>query len=406
MIYWTSQRSRSAQLPHRFAHANQNDTANTRARQSGLTLVELLVAMTIGLFMLIAIGLVYSTSKTGFSYAANTVRMSEDASFALDMMGRDIRMAGYAGCTGSNVQTLPTIPPVDMFTPKLDLVDSQTVSGNQKPNPFSGVIGGNLLQIFTSRNAVWGFAPNDSGALGVLGGSLTSYSPSTTNPILYLAGGSSQAMQVQAAVAAPGDAITISADTYRWGNNPNSTFMIISDCKGSEMFRADSVSASGSVVRISHAATANDSADLSNTYGADSIVTPLVTSVYFLATRAGTSTPSLYRRSFNGSVADVEELIPNVSAIAFHYGVNTSNTPTGDPTFRADSYVTDATLVTDWSRVVSVRMGLILASEDLGKAAVAGQNVTWLDGTFTPPNDSRLRRAYSTTVSIRNRMGL
>ena len=377
-----------------------------RRSQNGLTLVELMVAMTIGLFMLIAIGLVYSTSKTGFSYAANTVRMSEDATFALDMMSRDIRMAGYAGCTGSNVKASGDTPPVDLFTPKLDAIASQPVSGPQKPNPFSGVIAGNLLPIFTSRNAVWGFVPNDSAALGVLGGSAQTYTLSTTSPILYLAGGSSQALQISSAVAAAADDIAIGADTYNWGNNVNPTFMIISDCKGSEMFRADSVTPNGTASKITHAATTNDSANLSNLYGADAIVTPLVTSVYFLATRAGAGAPSLYRRSFNGAEATVEELIPNVSAIAFHYGINTSNTSAGDPTFRADAYITDAALVTDWSRVVGVRMGLILASEDNGKAAVAGQSVAWIDGTFSPPTDSRLRRAYSTTVSIRNRMGL
>ena len=389
-----------------FAGAAQPNSNGLRHHQNGLTLVELMVAMTIGLFMLIAIGLVYSTSKTGFSYAANTVRMSEDATFALDMMSRDIRMAGYAGCTGSNVKPSSDTPPVDLFTPKLDAVASQPLSGTQKPNPFSGVIAGNLLPVFTSRNAVWGFSPNDSAALGVLGGSPSTYTPSTTAPILYLAGGSSQALQVRSAVGAVADDIAIGADTYNWRNNLNPTFMIISDCKGSELFRADSVTPNGTAFNITHAATTNDSANLSNLYGADAIVTPLVTSVYFLATRAGAGTPSLYRRSFNGAVATVEELVPNVSAIAFHYGINTSNTSTGEPTFRADAYITDAALVTDWSRVVGVRMGLILASEDTGKASVSGQSVTWIDGTFTPPPDSRLRRAYSTTVSIRNRMGL
>ena len=101
--------------------------------QAGLTLIELMVAMTIGLFMLLAIALVYSTSKTGFSYANNTVRMTEDGAFALDLIARDVRMASYAGCTGSNIRTAGT-PPVSFYTPKLDLLAGQAVTGTARPN--------------------------------------------------------------------------------------------------------------------------------------------------------------------------------------------------------------------------------------------------------------------------------
>lgn len=380
--------------------------SNFREKQSGLTMIELLVALTISLFMLSAIIVAYTTSKAGFSYSNNTIKISEDASFALEMIGRDIRMAGYAGCTGSNVVSTAGPPVVNYYTPKLDLIASQAVTGTAKPNPFSGVVTGNLQQLFTSQNAVWGFAANDTTALSVLGGSSSTYTKSTTDPILYLAGGSAQAVQLSNAVATPTDDITIPTDAYKWKNNTNSTFFIISDCKGSEVFRASSITGTGPVT-IAHAATANDSANLSNTYGSDAIVMPLTTSVYFIATRSGSSTPSLYVRQFDGSVATVLEIVPNVQGIAFNYGVNTSNTPSGEPTYRTDEYKTDPATVTDWSRVVSVRVGLLMVSEEDSKAEVAGNSITWLGGTYTPPStDRRLRRAYSTTISIRNRMGL
>jgi type IV pilus assembly protein PilW len=387
-----------------------NDRAGThkpsRRNQSGFTLIELLVSMAIGLFMLIAIALVYSSSKTGFAYANNTVRMSEDASFVLEVMGRDIRMAGYAGCAGSAVGSTGGATPVDVFIPSLDLVDAQTLTNPAtKPNPFSGVSGGNLTPIFTARNAVWGFPANDSNALSVLGGGATSYTLSTTNPLLYLAGGSSQALQLSASAATVDDNLSIAADTYGWSDATNPTFLIISNCQASELFRA---SLSGGGMVINHSSTQNDSASFANVYSSDATITPLQSSVYFIATRVGAANPSLYRRFFNGRVATTEELVPNVEAMTFHYGENTSNTATAipEPTYRADIYRTDPTAVTDWSRVVSVRMGLILVSEENNQASVANQSVAWINGTYTPPNDRRVRRAYSTTVSVRNRMGL
>ena len=393
---------------HRVVNGNDRSGAykSSSRNQTGLTLIELLVAMAIGLFMLIAIALVYSSSKAGFAYANNTVRMSEDASFVLELMGRDIRMAGYAGCAGSAVGSTGGATPADVFIPSLDLVDAQNLSNaSTKPNPFSGVSGGNLTPIFTARNAVWGFPSNDSNALSVLGGGATSYTLSTTNPVLYLAGGSSQALQLAASATTVDDNLSITADTYGWSDATNPTFLIVSNCQASELFRG-SLSGGGTV--INHAATSNDSASFANVYTSAATITALNSSVYFIATRVGSANPSLYRRFFNGRVATTEELVPNVEAITFHYGENTSNTTTAtpEPTYRADIYRTDPTAVTDWSRVVSVRMGLILVSEENNQASVANQSLEWINGTYTPPNDRRIRRAYSTTVSVRNRMGL
>lgn len=379
------------------------------AHQRGLSLIELLVAMVISLFMMIALITVFNSVKSGFAYTNNAVRVSEDASFALDMLGRDVRMTAFAGCTGSNFTV--DAAAVTTYTPKFDLIAGQTIStANLKPNPFAGVITGNLSDVFTSKNAVWGFAANNTAAIGVLGGGSASYTVSTTTPMLYLAGGSPKAIQVSSAVAAVTDDIVIPSDTYSWANNVNPTYMIISDCKGSEVFKATAFTAgAGTIQNIAHGdgANENNSTSLVNTYSSDALVMPLTSSVYFLATRAGRAVPSLYRRHFNGSIATVEELVENVETIVFHYGVNTTNTAGGEPTYTTDIYETDPASVADWSRVVSVRMGLIMVSEESGQTAASGQSVPWLGGTLTPDAaDRRVRRAYSTTVSIRNRMGL
>lgn len=394
-------------MPRTKGHMTMTERAV--AYQRGLSLIELLVAMTISLFMVIALITVFSSVKSGFAYTNNAVRLSEDASYALDMIGRDIRMTAFSGCTGSNFTV--DAASVTTYTPKFDLISGQTIStANLKPNPFAGVITGNLSDVFTSKNAVWGFAANNSAAIGVLGGGSATYTVSTTTPMLYLAGGSAQAIQVSSAVAAVTDNIAIPSDTYSWANNVNPTYMIISDCKGSEIFKASAfTSGTGTIKNMAHGGGANEnnSASLVNTYSSDALVMPLTSSVYFLATRVGRAVPSLYRRYFNGSIATVEELVENVEAIVFHYGVNTTNTGGGEPTYITDTYETDPTAVTDWSRVVSVRMGLVMVSDTNGQTATSGQSVPWLGGTLTPDAaDRHVRRAYSTTVSIRNRMGL
>ena len=58
--------------------------------------------------------------------------------------------------------------------------------------------------------------------------------------------------------------------------------------------------------------------------------------------------------------------------------------------------------------MVSVRIGMIMVSEEGNQAPTTDGIIKWVGGDYTPNSttDNRLRRAYSTTVSIRNRMGL
>lgn len=383
--------------------------------QKGFTLVELMVAMAISLFLLIAIALVYQSSKSGFAYANNTVRMSEDSSFALDSLSRDIRMAGYAGCAGLSATNGPdgiakTLD--DVYVPKLAGVSALTISNeNDLPNPFS-------KSIFNAREALVGYknAAGATAAVSAAGTALPSFLNSASfkiasnYPILYIAGGSPKAVQLNAAIVKNQKLVNIVNDVNKWADSGSGSdfFMLIADCKNSEMFRTYSLQANGAI---------QNETNFLNDYGSDAVATRLESSTYFLATRNNATTPSLYRRFFNGKVANSEELVPNVEAITFQYGLNSScvgsascTAPNTTPTYIADTYVKDidsnfATM--DWSRVVSVRMGLIMVTEDNGqtaKASVVNEEIDWVDGKYKVPTaDRRLRRAYSTTVTIRNR---
>ena len=68
--------------------------------QSGFTLVELLVSLALGLAVLVGLSSVYVAAKQSFRFQETSGRLQEDAVFALDMISRDLRMAGFAGCRG------------------------------------------------------------------------------------------------------------------------------------------------------------------------------------------------------------------------------------------------------------------------------------------------------------------
>ena len=72
-----------------------------RRRQQGFTLIELMVALTIGLFLVS--GILYIYLSTRASYASNdaAARVQEDARFAMERLTREIRMAGHTGCANT-----------------------------------------------------------------------------------------------------------------------------------------------------------------------------------------------------------------------------------------------------------------------------------------------------------------
>jgi type IV pilus assembly protein PilW len=65
--------------------------------QAGMTLVELLVAMTIGLFLIGGALYIYSQSRNSYRAGDSLARLQESARFALDTLEPDIRLAGFWG---------------------------------------------------------------------------------------------------------------------------------------------------------------------------------------------------------------------------------------------------------------------------------------------------------------------
>ncbi|MGO1463363.1 MAG: PilW family protein [Oleiphilaceae bacterium] len=68
------------------------------AKQSGLTLVELLIASTLGLILLLGVVQLFVSSSDSFRMAESIGRMQESGRLAQDVLGRTIRNADYWGC--------------------------------------------------------------------------------------------------------------------------------------------------------------------------------------------------------------------------------------------------------------------------------------------------------------------
>ena len=70
---------------------------HSREDQAGLTLIELMVALAIGSFLIIGAVQIYTQSRQAFLVNESIARVQETAQFAMDTIEADLRMASNWG---------------------------------------------------------------------------------------------------------------------------------------------------------------------------------------------------------------------------------------------------------------------------------------------------------------------
>ena len=93
---------------------------NMQRRQAGLTMVELLVALAIGSFLIIGAVQIYNQSRQAFVVNESIARVQETAQFAMDTIEADLRMASN---WGRNSRALT--------------VEGRAIAGNGNPNSLA-----------------------------------------------------------------------------------------------------------------------------------------------------------------------------------------------------------------------------------------------------------------------------
>jgi type IV pilus assembly protein PilW len=82
---------------------NKNLQKNNYRNQQGLTLIELMVALAIGSFLVIGSVQIYSQSRQAFVINESIARVQETAQFAMDTIEADMRMASNWGRTSRSL---------------------------------------------------------------------------------------------------------------------------------------------------------------------------------------------------------------------------------------------------------------------------------------------------------------
>lgn len=336
-----------------------------RRHAGGFSLVELLVASAIGVVMTMVIATVFANSAKTGTVTQTINEIQEQAAVALEMLQRDVRQSGYAGCNSNRV--LGTGGMVNTMT-------TPTSYLNNLPRYLSGYDGDGASFTPAAPAEVTGALP----AAFVGADAITIRVPSQ------------EPVALSGTMASGSTAIPVFATT---GFSSNSRAMV-SDCARSASFRVTSTTAT-TLAHTAGAAT-NLTANLGRAFGPDATVVPFNSISYYVGPSSvaplGTER-SLWRRV--DTTAASEEVAEGVENFQLTYGIDTNADLSADLFQTADSVV-------DWNQVIAVRASLLLHSKEV-IAARSPQAYDFNGVTGVAPGDRRLRRPFNVTILLRNR---
>ncbi len=341
------------------------------SKQKGLTLVELMIAVTLGVFITGSIIQLFINSKQSYRVQENLSRLQENARFAISFLNHDIRMAGNMGCVASTRILTNTL--------------NDTSSFNYN---FSSAIQG-----FESTGAdTWSPA---------LDASITA--PLTGHDVLTVRGVLGQGVDITGQPTNSTDCDTdvkaVVAQTANLKISNTASFasddiVIAANCDNAVIFQISQLSSGSEVIHAEgvNPAPGNASTDLGACYAGKGELFKLISRTYYIRTNPS-GIHSLYRKD---GVSSAEELVEGIEDMQVLYGEDTDNDHT--PNY----YVSANSSALNMDNVVSIRISLLATTIDDNLATVAVPYTIF--GNSTTPTDHRIRRVFTTTIALRNRL--
>lgn len=332
------------------------------ARNKGFSLVELMIALLLGLLLSAGIISVYLNSKTAFEQDEEVARVQENGRFALKVLSSNLSMAGFFG----------------------GILESDAISGNT-PAIGSSCGGGGVWEFDIAEPITF---VNDA-----TGANANAALSCITAADVYNNAGTSVTPDVIGLKRAAGDTTLEDgewnaekgASQANFAASPNQVFLRI-------LYATNTIS----VIKASQADT-----------GADAVVDSGVdywkyeAMAFFVRSysQAGDGIPTLCARRLRGVSVDTECLVEGIENIQFEFGLDI------DEDGEIDSY-TDNPTAAELTTATAVRIYILARSINTVPGGMTEANRRYQLGNATtagPFNDNFYRRVFSTTVLLRNR---
>ena len=393
-------------------------------KQRGVTLVELMIAVTISSIVMIGISSVYTSSKRSYKLQEEFSRLQENGRFAINHITRFVRSAGYSGCA-SGLNTISSImndsdDDIWQFETGIEGYEYVgTVPGQLKVLPATHTANADTAGNHDKWETATGIKLPDidaSGTTDILG---YAYSPIDNTDILVSRTADGSGIEIsrpqpggQVFVACPVGTVERTCDD---GNPSDCTLclgdpVLVSNCQVAVAFQITNNTATGNPpagmkeINVVHSAgggpPGNSTPLLPISLSTGDEVMRVSTKVFYVG--KGTTGPSLFMKQGDNAAI---ELVEGVESMQVLYGEDTDATPDNIP----NRYVV-ANDVLDFANVVAVRVSILLRSIKELPWRTAAPKTYLLGGMdndtavrLTSPSDKRLRKVMSTTIKVRNR---
>lgn len=335
-------------------------------RNRGITLIEILISLAIGFVVVAAVIVSFIGSGQAGRYHSALTQMNQDAQIALNLLSREVQLAGYAAAS-SMAATNPPAPAV----PNVTMLFHNLACGTGVPN--SGTPGTAQPPALDCTLA------DQSTNVGYISGcdadSAAFASPFVNNQAVPLNAANCQALNANALKNYSGFGVVYEADLTNTVPVTVAGQQFPSDCLGNR---------------------------IPGTWPGPNFY--IARNRYFIAVGA-TGKPELHCAS-SGSA--MQPLLENVEDMQVWYGL-AANPITSAPGTRQIASYAKATAINaapagTWDQVLSVRICVLLRSSE--KVLTSEDVVGGLDckGNAVVTNDGYLRRAYYTTATVRSKM--
>lgn len=354
-------------------------------KNKGFSLVELMVALVIGLLLVAGVIELFVNSRQMYRVQDMKARMQEDGRYAVFRISKLLSRTGYLGCNsiqsrdGSEITN--TLNNADSYFWDFDV-------------PLTGHK--------SNGDGSWTPALTDIPSVDTNSDVLTL----RTVDELYIqidehdVGGSEDAdvenYSAPLKIPAANGLTPCSTDE----DSPNykascSNIVMVSDCENTAIFQVtNDPTADGTLEHVvgGSAAPGNSTSNLGATFRRGWLNT-IASHSFYVSSQSGT--PSLYEK-VGGNNAEV--VVDGVETIKVEYGIDDNND------LNVDKYV-NASGVTDWSEIVSVKISLVMINTDPNQNTdvAVGDSAYFLDGIEYKPKDGRLRQVFTKTIALRNR---
>lgn len=351
-------------------------------RQLGISLVEVMVALVISLFLLTGIVQVYLANKTSYSFTNAISRIQENGRYAMDTMAQDLRMSGYFGCAVFDRGNQATFEAI---------VNNLDTSGTGYNGELMDFLGQPLVE------GTEGDGLNGSDSITLRGAAPGN--ASIEEPFMPNKSG-------QVFITQPNDIVA-------------NDIVLITNCRGADIFQVTNAN-DGSGVNADKTVLVHNTGVgepgnynpdtcvsghcLSQTYGADATMFKLRAVIYTIKAGENVNEPALWRQEYDadGTTIDDQELVEGIEQMQVLYGVDTSGDDHPNQYMTADLISEDFTQPINWDMVMSIRLMLLVRSE-AANVVEAPQMVDY-NGVTGAAADNRLRQVFTTTIALRNRV--